>query len=181
MIYTGRNQPDLLTGEQPAANEPGMRLAIRVEPNSRQDRMDTRSRLHYGKLYTIEHNVKVYDFGMVHRDYLRAFWSQWRDVMFGTVSEASSSSQNQSSFQDLPPPPERSREDSQVTFIDYAVAKRTYRITEDAKAGGQISIEQDDRIGIISYPGQGWAKAYNQATRDTGLVWKDFLLLDSEE
>jgi hypothetical protein len=57
-----------------------MMSPIRITPNKERDRLDPRSRINYCKLYTIEHNVKVYDFGMVHKDYLRKLKCQWMSV-----------------------------------------------------------------------------------------------------
>jgi len=54
---------------------------IRVRGNTHNDRLDARSRINFGKMYTIEHNCKVYDFGNVHEDYLSLLIRNWHYVL----------------------------------------------------------------------------------------------------
>lgn len=54
---------------------------IKVRPRDRRDRMEPMSRVNFGKIYTVEHNVKVYDFGDVERNDLHRLRSQWKDVL----------------------------------------------------------------------------------------------------
>jgi hypothetical protein len=53
---------------------------IRVEPCQKTNTMDPMARLNYLKVYPVEHNVKVYDFGMVHKDHRHVFRKQFEDV-----------------------------------------------------------------------------------------------------
>lgn len=53
---------------------------IQVLPNSARDVLHLMSRINYGKTYTVEHNVKVFDFGSVAEDDIRTLTSQWRWV-----------------------------------------------------------------------------------------------------
>lgn len=46
--------------------EEGMLEPIRVMPTDPNAMMDPLSRLNFGKVYTVEYNVKVSDFGDVH-------------------------------------------------------------------------------------------------------------------
>jgi hypothetical protein len=39
------------------------------------------SRIDFARTYTVEHNVKVYEFGQVHRDSLQRLTNQWILVM----------------------------------------------------------------------------------------------------
>ena len=43
--------------------------------------MDPMSRLDFAKIYTVEHNVKVFDFGDVHKDHIHTLKTQWRYVL----------------------------------------------------------------------------------------------------
>jgi len=45
--------------------------------------MDPMARLNYTKVYTVEHNVKVYDFGIVHKDYLDTLRYQFESSSSG--------------------------------------------------------------------------------------------------
>lgn len=67
IIYTGK-EPAPDPNELPGVGENPMLQSIRVVSNKRTDIMDRMSRLDFNKIYTVEHNVKVYDFGWVHED-----------------------------------------------------------------------------------------------------------------
>lgn len=56
-------------------------IAIRVMPDVNTDRLRPQSRLNYGKIYTIEHNVPVRPFGVVHADSARALTLQFNQVL----------------------------------------------------------------------------------------------------
>jgi len=93
IAFVGSEQPRCQPGEVPAEGEKGMMGPIRVVPKKKQDKMHDMSRINFAKIYTVEHNVKVYDFGDVHRDYLARLRHQWKDVLgrdeFGRVEEDS--------------------------------------------------------------------------------------------
>jgi hypothetical protein len=78
IIYTGKDEPAAQPGEQPRQGEYSMMQGIRVAPRSRQDKLDPLSRINFAKIYTVEHNVKVYDFGDVHEDSLVPLKVQWK-------------------------------------------------------------------------------------------------------
>lgn len=65
--------------------------AVRVDPDNRDDSLDPMSRIHYGKIYTVEHNVKVETFGMVNRDYQETLISNFRDVWVMRVGHSQGS------------------------------------------------------------------------------------------
>lgn len=60
IVYTGRKEPSPEPGEQRSAL-----AAIRVEPETSTQLLDARSRINFGKLFTIEHNLKVKPWGTV--------------------------------------------------------------------------------------------------------------------
>lgn len=62
---------------------------IKVKPNDRRDRMEPASRVNFGKTYTVEHNVKVYDFGNVDKDSAHRLRSQWKRVWNEDFEEGS--------------------------------------------------------------------------------------------
>jgi len=66
IIYTSP-EPVWLTNEENA----GMVFKpVKVVPDSGRHKLDKASRLNYAKLYTVEHNVKVWFIGNIHRDFL---------------------------------------------------------------------------------------------------------------
>jgi hypothetical protein len=58
-----------------------MMAEIRVVPTDRRDKLDIMSRINYQKIYTVEHNAKVYDFGDVYKNDLHVFYKQWMFVL----------------------------------------------------------------------------------------------------
>lgn len=65
---------------------PGLQpAAIRVISDSREDKLDPKSLVHYGKVYTIEHNVKVKPFGVVHDDSRRPLIEQFYRVWVDNI------------------------------------------------------------------------------------------------
>jgi hypothetical protein len=80
IAYTSK-EPELLPGEEPAEGEYGMMAAIRVKPKSRQEKLQKESRINFAKIYTVEHNVKVCEFGDVHEKHLGTLRKQWKYVL----------------------------------------------------------------------------------------------------
>jgi len=78
-IYTlDKNQkkaPPLEPGELPLTKK-----AIRVDPISPSHKLDSASRLNYAKLYTVEHNVKVYFVGRVAKRYEQQVVTDYNDT-----------------------------------------------------------------------------------------------------
>jgi len=79
IIYTGKIPPQVLPNEQPGRGErPLLPVAIRVDPEDRCDNLHPASRLDFGKVYTIQHNLKVKDFGLVNQRSIGALINQFR-------------------------------------------------------------------------------------------------------
>jgi hypothetical protein len=58
-----------------------MMTPIRVVPKKKEDKLDPISRVNFARIYTVEHNVKVYEFGDVHRDSMADLRQQWQFVL----------------------------------------------------------------------------------------------------
>lgn len=88
IIFTGRPPaPEPLPGERARRNEEPMQaVPIRVDTNDRTETLDSMSRVNFAKVYTIEHNVKVLDFGYVNQHSLPALESQFHTVWFAQSS-----------------------------------------------------------------------------------------------
>jgi hypothetical protein len=66
----------------PLAGEEGMVNPVRVTRKDRRDNpLEKLSRINYGKMYTVEHKCKVYDFGDVHEDYIALLVANWKYVL----------------------------------------------------------------------------------------------------
>lgn len=62
------------------AKETGMtKDPIAIEPASPDQKLDQMSRINFGKVYTVEHNVKVLHVGKIHESSMARFQSYWRN------------------------------------------------------------------------------------------------------
>lgn len=101
IIHTGRNAPEPMSSEKPVRGEVGMRPEpIRVEPDDREDKLDPRSRIDFGKVHTIQHNIKVRSYGNVHERSMQALQKQfnlcWYSASVPVVSSSTTPAQGPS-------------------------------------------------------------------------------------
>ena len=81
VIHTTKNPPEPLPAELPLRGEDGMRPhAIKVDSDDPIDKLDALSRLDYGKVHTIQHNIKVKAFGKVNPKSMFALINQFGNV-----------------------------------------------------------------------------------------------------
>jgi hypothetical protein len=81
IIYTGRTQPRVRTDEAPRREETGMQsIPIRVDPDNPTDQLDPMSRIHFGGITTIQHNIRVKPFGIVNSASMDDLQYQFRKV-----------------------------------------------------------------------------------------------------
>ncbi|KXS94561.1 hypothetical protein AC578_7514 [Pseudocercospora eumusae] len=67
IVYIGARPPEPDVDELPTRNElPMVEVPIRVDPDTPTEKLAAKSRIHYSKVYTIEHNVKARSVGMIH-------------------------------------------------------------------------------------------------------------------
>lgn len=64
-----------------------------MDPDFPEDKLDPLSRINYGSVYTIEHNLKVKPFGMVNRDFFQPLLDQFGDVWISKVGLRTGQSQ----------------------------------------------------------------------------------------
>lgn len=81
MIYTGREVPSPLQGEQLVMR------AVKMEPSSPEEKLDPKSRVNYAKVYTIEHNIRVYFIGKIHADSRATFDTDFKAIDNEDVNE----------------------------------------------------------------------------------------------
>ena len=82
MIYTGREIPSPLPGEQL------VKRAVRMEPSSPEEILDPKSRVNYAKVYTIEHNIRVRFVGKIHDDSRATFDTDFRVIDSEDVNDS---------------------------------------------------------------------------------------------
>lgn len=56
------------------------RFPIRVDPDKRDHKLDSMSRIDYGRFFTIQHNIKVKSLGKVNRDSEENLLGQFMEV-----------------------------------------------------------------------------------------------------
>ena len=86
IAYTSSIEPMPEENEIPKGIGDPMLPGIRIVPKSRRTKLDKMSRVDFSRMYTVEHNVKVFDFGTVHRSHLGRLKSQW----ISTITEGRS-------------------------------------------------------------------------------------------
>ena len=81
VIHTTKNPPEPLPAELPLRGEDGMRPhAIKVDSDDPIDKLEALSRLDYGNVHTIQHNIKVKAFGKVNPKSMFALTNQFGNV-----------------------------------------------------------------------------------------------------
>jgi hypothetical protein len=81
IVYTTKDPPLPLPDEMPSRGEESMRpQAIRIDVDDPTSKLDAESRLDYGKVYTIQHNIKVKSFGKVNPRSMNAMVHQFGNV-----------------------------------------------------------------------------------------------------
>jgi hypothetical protein len=104
-IYTGRVEPEPSKDELPNLkknpSERAMLDSIRVQSYRKSDILHKKSRVNFAKIYTVEHNVKVYDFGEVHKKSLHILAHQFNLVWnIGVPAEDESDSESEEEEQE---------------------------------------------------------------------------------
>jgi hypothetical protein len=88
IAFSGEFEPEPQSFERPLSDhEQGMIPGIRITPKNKYDKLDIMSRIDFSRMYTVEDNVKVYNFGQVHPDYIPRLRSQWAQVVFSDLFE----------------------------------------------------------------------------------------------
>ncbi|KAI7154078.1 hypothetical protein KC349_g7917 [Hortaea werneckii] len=89
IVYTGTYVPTPLREELPSRGElPMQPTPIRVNPDNMTEKLDPTSRIDLGRVSTVQYNVKVKAFGIVHWAYMQALHSQFCAVWRLPLSEA---------------------------------------------------------------------------------------------
>lgn len=128
---------------------------LHVIPTLQGDYMEKESRLNFGKMYTVEHNVRVYDFGMVDPKQIRQLVSQWRKIIIEPDAGPA------------PPQPSHPNVPNSI-YVDLGESNMDY--TPPSGDTRQIALRIRDRLSVLEWPYDDWAYAYNTRTRQTGLV-----------
>lgn len=123
IIYTGSTEPRPHPTELPQSKyEEGMLSPIRVKAKHKGI-LDTMSRINFGKIYTVEHNVKVFDFGQVYKEFGHVLYRQFQEVLnrrMRPTAQAVGASQTNQEVED----DDESGDDSDTSSEDETVTAR---------------------------------------------------------
>jgi hypothetical protein len=92
IAYTSSQEPQPERNERPTSADLGPMLpGIRIVPKTLRSKLDKMMRVDFSRMYTVEHNVKVFDFGDIHPAHLGRLQSQWITTITSgpTISEGS--------------------------------------------------------------------------------------------
>jgi hypothetical protein len=162
-VYTGRKEPNLLPNEAAEVGQAGMMLAIRVEPKARGDKMHLASRIDYSRLYTVEHYVKVKEFGDVHRNSLTTLRNQWWFVFQRDMSGVVDTSMHQA----------HAGQGQQVNATLQVSTASAYQgwVTAHTPFNdpNMLELRAGDRIGVTAIVDEHWWTGMNTRTNERGL------------
>jgi hypothetical protein len=164
IAYSSRDEPAPRDDELPNVREQGtMMVGVRIKSRRKKDKLDPMSRIDFARMYTVEHNVKVYDFGEVHKDSMDRLVSQWLMVIEAGVGsnpilpqmpeadendDSSSDGENDNDDED-----DEDDDDDQPTPAarpaqDYTVSRPTIGRTADTSGTGKGRQTQGRRYGL---------------------------------
>lgn len=108
---------------------------IRIIADNPTDGLSPLARLNFGKIYTVEHNIKVKNFGMVHEGSVQDLIRQFTTVWFGQINIGSSRTHAQSA---------RSESD-QATVRGSSTAKAASQASVPSTSGKRAFSSGNDR------------------------------------
>lgn len=162
-VYTGRDPPELLSDEEPAEGEAGMLLPIRVEPKRRGAKIDRACRIDYARLYTIQHTVKVKEFGMVHEKYIKLLRKQWWRVSQARMPAAEEDQEGLT----------ESQEGSASQYLEWVTASAFFEQDQ------MMTLHVGDRIGVLKYTSEHWWEGINLRSSQIALFPPSYIRRDS--
>jgi hypothetical protein len=77
IAHTSAHEPEPEENEQPKDGKTSMLQSIGIVPKDKRLTLHKMSRIDFSRMYMVEHNVKVFDFGQVHPSHLSRLQYQW--------------------------------------------------------------------------------------------------------
>ena len=85
--------------------------------------LDTMSRLNFGKIYTVEHNVKVFDFGQVYKEFGHVLYRQFQEVLNRRMQPTAQAVGAIQTIQEVEEDDDESGDDSDMSSEDETVTE----------------------------------------------------------
>lgn len=111
-----------------------------MKQKNQQEKMERMSRLNYRKIYTVEHNVKVREFGQVHRDHEERLVSNFYEA-WGFAPRNASSGVEAASVDDEDEDDEEQEQESNDEAHEAEAVQST--VIEDGEEGHMQQAEVD--------------------------------------
>lgn len=77
-VWEGRQEPGKLPGEEGMTKLPLRMIPDRVPGNAQQEDLHPASRINFGKVYTVEHNVRIFGIGWIDPTHIHLVKSYYR-------------------------------------------------------------------------------------------------------
>jgi hypothetical protein len=185
IVYTGKEEPDLLEGEIPVQGEMPMLSSIAVRQRDLREKMFPASRINFGKMYTVEHNVKVYDFGDVRKSSLSTLVKQWRWVFDANLQGNAPDSKSTKKI-DTDSEEEDVKQDADEDSIDADDPK--VELPANGKAqwpwtandNGQLAFRAGDAIVIEEWADENWGRGKNVRTNRRGIFPRNYVNIEDD-
>jgi hypothetical protein len=161
-----------------------MLSSIQVKQRDPREKMFPASRINFGKLYTVEHNVKVYDFGDVRRSSLSALVKQWKWVfdnnLQGNAPESNPDRDDNGGGEDEEEDdPEAGPPDDEVELEVVLPINGKALWPWTANVHGQLEFRAGDIITITDWADENWGRGKNLRTGKKGLFARNYVSTDS--
>lgn len=150
----------MLQGEAPREGEEGMMPGIRVVPKRKSEKMDPTSRIDYSRIYTVDHFVKIKEFGQVHDSYVKRLRKQWWYVFKKEIQE------------DLRDSDDEFDQDPESMYKEWVTALYEYNDST------MMKLKKGDRIGVMDYTTDDWWKGKNLRTEEENLFPSKYVSRD---
>jgi hypothetical protein len=155
-----------------------MMAAVKVKPNIKQDKMSATARINYGRMYTVRHDVPVYDFGIVEEGNLHVLNGQWRAVLNYKTGLRSGRSEDEHSESRLDH--EVIRDSSQTLQVSAtsddscwqqpATVKWDYQPDDDGFDNQELELQAGDQVRIKEIHNEHWVWGICVRTDSEGYI-----------
>jgi hypothetical protein len=169
------------------AGEMPMLSSIQVRQKDRREKMFPLSRINFGKMYTVEHNVKVYDFGDVRKSSLFLLREQWKWVLHYNIQATTHQKNNKeveldSEDSDSEDDFDKTTAVEEVEEVEPEVelpATGTALWPWSANDRGQLAFNTGDAITIERWADENWGRGRNARTGRKGLFPRNYVNISS--
>lgn len=164
-----------------------MLTSIKVKQRDPREKMFPESRVNFGKMYTVEHNVKVYDFGDVRRGSLSTLEKQWKWVLsnnlrgdatnFEPIEEEEEEDEvnGGDDDEDNEAEPNDEIDEPEVALPANGTALWPWAANDH----GQLAFQTGDTILITDWADENWGRGKNLRTGKRGVFARNYVSIEA--